>query len=197
MIFRVVMSGRMYGQTVQNVVHMHKSDATWPTDGNALAVAIRDNWIAGTHGVKDLETTDVTWTEVKVYNADSPSLSPVALAISIQGFDSNGATQIFSFSSYVFRIRAISGGRHGRGRIYLPAPRFGNFIGGILTSAAISLINPVLAQLTAAFITSGGSTGFNVGIAPRGSPASFIGADSITVASVAGVQRRRNIGVGI
>lgn len=196
MLFTVVNSGRMYGQLVQNVMHFNKGDGVWPTDAVTLSTAIRDKWLGGTTGIRLQESTDVLWNEVRVYKTGDSMLTPVTLTVSIQGTDSNGATQIMSFTSYILRIRAETGGRHGRGRVYIPAARFGHFINGQLSAAAISAWAPILIGLNADWVGSSPGSGFNIVIAKGTNQVDFFTANALTLSPTAGVQRRRNIGVG-
>jgi hypothetical protein len=196
MIFRVVNSAHLFGQTVQNVIHFSKTDAVWPSDANSLALAIRDVWLGGAHGIRWIQTSTCVWSLVQVYDAGSPSLSPISLTISVAGNETSFSDALPPYEALILRIRADAFGKHGRGRVYIPGVTVGTFAAGVLSSSAITALSPILAQLTAGFITSGG-TGFSVGIAPRNSPVDFHLADRFEVAPTSGVQRRRNIGIGI
>jgi len=197
MVIRVVMSGTFYGQVCQNVLHFHKVDGVWPAQVVTLLADLRDNWLSGTHGVRTEQNDRAFWTEIRAYNCDTPTLTPLTLTISLQGTDGNASTQLLSYVCYILRLRASSGGRKGRGRIYIPGPRFGYYINGSLSASAITALNQVTAQL--AKYLDGGASPWTVGISPRGTgeATDFIPASTMQFAPISGVQRRRNIGVGV
>lgn len=197
MIFRAVLSATMYGQVVQNVIHFDKGDATWPADGNLLCTTLRDSFIGGTNGIKVRVNQCLVWNLITVYDAEHPGNAPVNLAVNIAGSGTGSSGNQVPIWSYILQIRSVVGGKHGKGRIYLAGTTLSEFANGVLNSTAITNWGLTITQLTGNFITGGGSTGFKIGIAPRATPADFLGADYLQISSKAGCQRRRNIGVGI
>jgi hypothetical protein len=196
MIFRAVLNCLYYGQVCQNVMHFKKSDGVWPGDANALAVALRDHWIGGTQGIRFRQEATCTWNQIQIYDAEDPNRAPAQLAIAVSGYETSFTGALPSFMAAILQIRSFVGGKHGRGRIYVPGITTGQFVLGSLGAPAIAAWDTTLAQLTAAFLQSGSSQ-FTLGIAPRATPANFLSADVIRIASHPGVQRRRNIGVGV
>lgn len=198
-IFRVVLSGTLMGTNNQNVMNFKKDNAVWPGDGQALSVAIRDSWVSGANGIRQGASTLQNWNLIQVYNRSAPGDPAVALAINLSGTKVGNGSQGLPFTAILLRVRGSTGGKHGRGRIYLPGVEPTQFGLGVMTSSAQTTIwNPIVAQLLSSFVTGGGSTGFALVIAPKtGDGANSIVCSTIAYDTICRVQRSRNIGVGI
>lgn len=198
MLFRVVITGVMFGAINQNVLHFTKAGGNWPTDGTALCADIRDNWLGGTNGVRQGLITLQRWTLIQAYNRDTIGDVPVGLSINVTGAKVGNGSQSFGFSSVLLRLRAAGGGKHGRGRVYLPGVDPSTFNSGVMSQTEIDAWTPRLAQLTARYLGSSPASGFRLVVAPKsGTSPTTQDVVRIELATVPGVQRRRNLGVGV
>jgi len=198
MLFRVVITGVLNGAINQNVLHFKKAGAVWPTDGAALCADIRDNWLGGTNGVRQGLITLQKWTLIQAYNRDTIGDVPVSLSINVTGAKVGNGTQSFGFSAILIRLRAASGGKRGRGRCYLPGIDPSTWNAGVMSQTEIDAWTPRLAQLTTRYVGASPSSGFQLVVAPKsGVNPTTQAVVRLELATVPGVQRRRNIGVGV
>ena len=192
-IERVTVTGQYYGGvTMQNVLHFNNADGF--LSPNAVCIEIRDNWL---QQIKTNQSNIIHWLDVACQTLGSAA-SPTHLAIDVQGADSVAANQSLSFVCWKLQINTGVAGRSGRGRIYVSGLRNTHFTSGAVGSTGLTALATPVANLNARY-KSGGSGPLVIGVMPRGSTVSadFKSCTSLTIASIAGVQRRRNIGVGI
>lgn len=191
-IVRITLTAAFRGMTVQNVLHFDNHDSgILPTTHCAT---IRDQWM---DEYKFFSVNQVIWINI-AYTPLTPALGVTTnLAINIAGASNATDSRDHPVISEKIRIQTATAGRAGRGRIYAPvASLFGGNV-GVVEAATITARNARLATLMSRFGGPSPSTGLTLGIAPRGNPGNFKPATSMFLASTYGIQRRRNIGVGI
>lgn len=192
-IYRVTFTGTHYGSiTCQNVVTFKNQDGTL-TEAQAAA-ELRDNWCtllaAG-------QTTQFGWRNISVKNVDN-ALSPYNLPVVVNGVDASDASSAVPVITQKFRIHTPVAGRAGRGRIYLPGYRQAYWNQGILTATGITNMTVRLNAITARYVGALPPSGLQLGILKRnGTGPDFIACDFLSLSNTPGVQRRRNVGVGI
>jgi len=191
--WRVTFTG-IYNNSVtcQNVVAFDQPDSVL-TD-QQVANELRDNWLTI---IAAGQVNTFAWRNISVTRLGS-NTSPLNLAINVQGVDgvdNLGGTQI---TCVKWRIHTGLAGKRGRGRIYLPAFRSVYWSAGQLTATGITNITPRITAIKARYVGSGSSGPIKLGIQGRDLQAGgFIAADDISLSLTPGVQRRRNLGVGI
>lgn len=192
-IERVTVTALWYGgMNVQNVLAFNNPDGfLTPLQ---VAQEIRDNWLTI---IRAKQSALLAWRDIRVDTIGDPS-PPLHLAINIGGLDSVDSGLSHPTISWKLRISSNTGGKRGRGRIYVPGIRYSHWQYGQLTSFGFTDLQPVVDSLTARYIGAGGTSELFLGILPRGgSSGDFVTATSLSQSLTPGIQRRRNIGVGI
>jgi hypothetical protein len=93
-------------------------------------------------------------------------------------------------------VRTGVGGPHGHGRFYLPGLHYDWVENGQLRVDIVDYVQGFMNNLVGKF-KSGGTRPITLGVSPRSSPVDFLSMTNLIVRRVCGIQRRRNIGVGI
>lgn len=190
-VTRVTISGVCLGQTMQNVIHFLNPDDSVSLP--AVCVDIRDNWL---NSMSNCSTSSFAYTLVKAETVGtSTPPSPATLAVAVGGVGTPTTNHVVL--CFIFKLRTQIGGRRGRGRIYVMAPRADWIANSVPTGAGSAFMTgTVIPALMARYGPSGVSP-LILGVASREDPTDCKPIESIAVASYMGVQRRRNIGVGI
>jgi len=191
-VFEVTLNQLWRGQTIQNVLHFRDLGSGSLTDP-MVADAIVAGWLTS---VKFIQVNELSYIGVKVQRMNQPD-PPFIKTINILG--SQGASSVlFTFSCFVLQFRTVFGGRAGRGRCYIAGHVAGAFVNGLIEVGQKNFWNnQIIPQLVAAHGASG-SSGLELGIMPKGgADNTFKPVSTIEVRSLAGVQRRRNLGTGI
>jgi hypothetical protein len=187
---RVITSGFFFGQTCQNVLHFNNPDGlTTPAD---IATDIKNNWLVQ---ISAMSSGNIVWNNISVRRVDGGTEAPYNLAVSIAGAQSGSAQQL-TFLAYVIRIRTAVVGRRGRGRIYVPGPNLNLTNLGVWASSTITGWQTPLNNLAARYL-AGGTSSIRLGVASHTDPSDWKAATQLLLASIPGIQRRRNIGVGV
>lgn len=191
-IFRITLTGFLFGQTIQNVLHFDNVDGAL-TEAQA-ATEMSTQWL---QQIKTIQITSFTWSLINVQNVSTlPRPSAYNLPVNIAGTQA-ASNPITVFLAHVIRLRTGLSGRKGRGRIYIAGPSSGEMANGILTAASIAKWETILNVLRGRYLING-STQLRLGVFHRAELGGTITACSeMTVAPVPGVQRRRNVGVGV
>lgn len=190
---RVTFTGTHYGLVVcQNVVAFINPDGVLSVA--AVATELRDNWCtllaAG-------QTTQFGWRNITVDRVGS-GLAPYNLPIAVNGLDGSDASAAVPVITQKFRIHTGVAGRKGRGRIYLPGYRQAYWVQGQLTATGITNMTIRLNAITARYVGGARTSQLGLGICKRGNDSTaYIPADFLSLSLTPGVQRRRNVGVGI
>lgn len=190
--YRVTVTGFLFGQTCQNVIHLEDPDGA--VGLATTCTLIRDNWV-NKHTIN--QGNNVRYTNILASDADNPAVAPFSLTIDRSG-QGLSAERCPSFACFVMKLLTAVGGRHGRGRVFFPGPAPDNFQFGVLTSGFITQWNDnVITPIMAAFGPSG-STALRLCVRARMPDGpDYNRVVSCQLRPVLGVQRRRNIGVGI
>lgn len=192
-VYRVTFSGIHYNQiTCQNVVAFR--DQTNLMNPLTVAQELRDQWCtilaAG-------QTTQFGWRNISVRTIGSTA-SPFDLAIIVNGQDAADGSLAVPVITQKFRLHTAVAGKHGRGRIYLPGYRQSLWTGGQLNATGITNMTIRLNAITSRYVGPLMQSSLELGILRRGGTAAdFIPVDFISLSLIPGVQRRRNLGVGI
>jgi len=189
-IVRVTASQTIYGQVVQNVIHFRNNSDTYVPA--TIAADFTTNWI---NEVRGFQNPGLHYFQVSVKNMDDPT-----------GFTTNVPTDIFGggfFGSQTWpttavlvQVRTAFGGRRGRGRIFIAGIHTGSFENGLFNASTVTSLNAFMANVKNHFISGVGSN-LIIGVCNRGFTPTFHSAIDLVVGSRPGIQRRRNIGVGI
>lgn len=189
-VFRVTLSQIHFGCMVQNVLHFKKSDSV-DADRATLAAEIVASYIPN---MKTRQSQNLTYTQIRVHVLGE-SLAPYVLNVSTPG-TVTGSAQELTFVSHVVRLNTAFAGRRGRGRWYIGGVPLNLSSSGILSSAAITAWNTVLASIMAVWGPSG-SSNFDLGVQNGSESDDFHAVTALTLNPIPRVQRRRNLGVGI
>lgn len=189
--YRVTVSGTNAGQLVQHVFHIQDPDGATGLEGTALDLST--NWV-NRHTLR--QGPQVRYTNILVQSATDPLVSPFSLTIDRQG-QWSASDRVPPFTALVIKKTTLTGGRHGRGRIFFPGVAPDSFQDGIFTPGYIlqwqeNFTTPVMARYGPA-----GSSPLKLMLRanlPDG--AIFVPVTTLQVRPILGVQRRRNIGVG-
>ena len=190
-IVRVTCFQTYWAQSVQNVLHFDDNVSTY--DPVNIKNDIVANWITN---VALLQNAVLTYVGVAVKCLQPAESTTSFFAVSIGGTGFALAYGL-SYPALVVKIETATPGYRGRGRFYiagLPGAGYdsGRFNGGTLTA-----INTVVASLWAAYGPSSSISPMQIGVMGRDAGATFHPATNLLPRSVPGVQRRRNLGVGI
>lgn len=189
-IFRITTIGAMYGQQVQNVFHL-TGPSSDPAELSAIADHIATNWLAQ---VKNGQTAALVYNSIKVRLLES-QFPPFVKTINVPGafgFDD----QVSTVLAFILRLRTSEIGRHGRGRLYLAGVLKGWTTLGLVNSDILVAWNNRIATLMGVYGPTG-SSNYRLQVCPSKAPFSVRAVTSMQIAPTLGVQRRRNIGIGV
>lgn len=188
-IARVTLSALRYGQVCQNVLHFQHKLAVW--DAQSIVTDIVNNWIP--QAIR-FSGTQCVYKSVLAQCVNEPTLPTFTLAINIAGtqFDDQRCP---GTTASVVKLSTGTGGRHGRGRIFFPGPASDAFQFGVHQATFSGQAQGFLDTLMAHYGPEG-SSDLRLGILNRATKQlTFV--TGMQLRTVPGVQRRRNIGIGI
>jgi len=192
-IYRVTFSGIYLGSVMQNVVHFEGSEGTGSLA--TIAVDMRDNWAVT---MRNAHCSGFAYTNIAVKNLSDPSEQTYNLPYAAAG--SGEPTPPHMVIAFILTLRGAAPGRRGRGRVYVAAPRGGWIANSVVTSAGLtSLQSLVINPISLRFVSPGNTSSLKLVIYHKNWAD---GPDVTSVASISarqylGVQRRRNINVGV
>jgi len=192
-IERVTVTALWYGgMNVQNVIAFNNPDGfLTPLQ---VAQEIRDGWLTI---IKAKQSAYLSWRDIAVDTIGDPS-PPLHLPVNLGGADAVDSGLSHPVINWKLRVATTVGGKRGRGRIYIPGIRYSHWQFGQMTSFGVTDMQPVVDALKARYVGAGGTSDLFLGVLPRdGSSSDFLTATDITQSLTPGIQRRRNIGVGI
>ena len=190
-VFRVTTIAQMYGQQCQNVLHF-SGPSSDPNQLQALALDVIANWI---NLVKQRVSGDLVWNQVQVRLLSS-QFATHNETISIGG-TAGTSNQLWGVHAFILRIRAATIGRSSRGRVYIPGVLPGQMQAGFWQASTVQAWFNITNAVMEAY-GPGGTSPFRLGIAPKvNSTANFKEAVSLQLGPLPGVQRRRQVGIGI
>lgn len=187
---RVTLSMTYYGQLFQNVLHFNKSDYV-ASELPTLIQDVKDNWI--TH-VKWCQSDGLKYINMKLHHVGS--LTPDTNEVLAINGGTGSSSEYKPFNCHIIRIQSEVAGRIGRGRVYIGgiASNLTDF--GFIKTSILATWATKLQLITAAFGPSATSD-FQLGVNPHTETDDFKPMQSLSINPVEGIQRRRNIGVGI
>lgn len=194
-IVRVTFTGICWGAiNVQNVCAFSAKIDVFPSN-DLIAAELRDNWCtllaAG-------QTNQFGWRNISVYTVGS-NLAPYNLPIVVNGQDGVAPSDGTQVICQKFRIHTGVAGRTGRGRIYLPGYRASLWSLGQLNSTGITNMTFRLNAIKARYVGIVPSPkDLLLGVLPRADdPSGFKFSTDLSLSLTPGIQRRRNLGIGI
>lgn len=189
-IFRCTTVATMYNQQCQNVFHL-LGPTSDPLDAQAIADDLAVNWVGQ---IRQRQTSAVRYVAISVRLLES-QFPPHVKTVSILGsqqFDD----ELHTYDAFVLRLRSAEIGRRGRGRLYIPGVMKGWTTNGLVDDDVIVAWNNNIANLMGSYGPNG-STPYRLTIVPNKAPFSTREVVAMQVAPTLGLQRRRNIGIGI
>jgi hypothetical protein len=191
---RITVSARYGGQLMQNVLHFKNTDGA--LSPAALANNVLVNWV---RKVKLCQTSDCNNFAILVQNLSAPTTAAFNLPISEPGTQPS-EHRMPTFVSAVFKYSTAFAGRHGRGRSFIPGvPTDFVFDWQLSPAGIVNYQTNVVTPIVAAFV-SGGVAGMPLCVREHvpGSGTDILHeVIAIAVRQQLGVQRRRNIGIGV
>lgn len=188
---RVTITATFFGQTIQNVIHCNNPDGA--LTGPQVAAEFRDNWI---NNVRTQQCQSLVYRSVLVQRLPALANVPYTLGVSIAGVF--GDDPMHPCLCMIFRLHTQRAGKHGRGRLYIAGNRGTGTVGaaGLVNAGNLAVWVALAATLEARF-KSGGSGPLTIGVWDKSAGGTLSLIDGITCPNRVGIQRRRNIGVGI
>jgi len=191
-IWEVNIAGILLGQAHQNVLHF--SDEGFPViTAPTVATRIRDQWL---DQIKTLHTSNLVYNTITVRDLQAPGVAPTTLAINIPGTIGSDSNML-PFASMVILKQTATAGRHGHGRYYVGGLPTVAYASGLLTAARIAGFETMRTVLEPRWIGGGATGGMALGVCDRTGGLNWTACVRIVARAVVGVQRRRNIGIGI
>lgn len=191
LIYRVVITGDLYGQICQNVVHFRPLNDV--NTAQQLANTIKNDFIGWMKGPLN---QNVRWTLVEVWDETNLNLAPFRLPFTITG--AGGLTdQALTYDAYVFQKKTLRAGRKGRGRWYQWGINRSHFSNGIISVAGSSAWAAALVGLKGLYINPPATSGFQMVVKHKGPELAWDDVTDILLRRTAGTMRSRNIGTGV
>lgn len=186
---QATVTGFFMGQTVQHVLHFFAGDYT-SADLALLAADLRDNFCTYLQGGLTAEFT-YTNISVRALGTTDPTYNLTVAIVGSAGSDPD----MLPTTCCVFRLQTSFGGKHGRGRLYVPCVGPFCLQYGVITPTCIATYQTRADNILGRYGV-GGSSDYGLVVHERASGDNHF-VTSITPRSIPGVQRRRSIGVGI
>lgn len=165
---RVVVQGRLHGQITNNVLHFATN--TQVNDGGpldalllALADAVLECFITS---FIPCVTQDWAVEQVEAF-AIHPTLSDPVVATAGAGEVGQGGTTNVSFASSLVQVRTGGGGRHGRGRMFLPPAGDADMTQSTLSTDHEQCLVGFLTCIAGKFMGDNKTTDWNLGVLSR------------------------------
>lgn len=192
-IYRATVSGTLFGQVVQNVMHFRRFEP--PPDAPAV---LAQRLIDGFYGqIRLFCSNQMNWNQVRVDTIEDPPPLPTIVTTNFSG-SWTSTSVLWGPMTVVFQIRTPFPGRKGRGRWYISGVDAAAVQSGFWNAGQQGLHNSVANSLKSQFIGPPPSSDYELGVFPRGSldPTDFKVANNIVARPLPGTQTRRNIGRG-
>lgn len=191
-VFRVTFTGTMFSTVVfQNVCHFEEFGG--PMTDAQVGLELQSNWCAMLAAGM---VNTAGWRNIKIHRVGT-LFAATNFPIVVNGSDGVGNLEVQPAVAIKFRLHTLTGGKTGRGRIYLCGYRNQLFTSGQLNGTGITNMNIRLAAIRDRYIMSG-ARALTLGVMPRLEiPGLFKPCTEISLAQIPGCQRRRNLGIGI
>jgi len=189
-VWRATLTGTMYNQKMQNVLHFNNQDNAMPVA--TMAQHLRNEFILD---LRTIQNVNFSWNSIQLQELVLNPAPPYVEALTNMpgGLAGLGAPP---FVCGLFSIRTGIGGRSGRGRFYMGGVHQESVSNGQLHPNALLAYQDVANFIKNRFKV-GGSIAMTMVVCNRDIPPSQAGMINIVARSQFGVQRRRNINVGI
>jgi len=188
-IVRVVMTGSILGQRVQNVLHFNNPDGA--LSNFAISEELKPNWITV---LRNVQNNQLQWVEISVQRVDTAGFSADVFTVTAAAGSLSGPAAL-TFACPVVSIRTGVAGRAGHGRFYIFGLHGESIDNGSFESGAFAAYQVRVNDLKNRY-KSGGTGPITLGVCSRSNPIDFKPMTDLIVRPVLGVQRRRNLGVG-
>ena len=189
-LWRVIITAKVFDQTVQNVLHF-TTDPAFGTDEEDVKAVVLSQWVAE---VRNIQNSGCVYQTIGVQRLDVAQPLQVFSIVGTVGSLSGAMAP--SFIAGVLSIRTAVAGRAGHGRSYIYGIHQDSISNGQFQSGAFAAFQTIAANLTTRFNASG-TTDLELGVTSRNNPVTdFKSCTTIIARQVFGVQRRRNLGVG-
>lgn len=190
-VWRVTLSCSVDGQVCQNVLHLTASDGILP---NTVTDIMRDQWLPQ---IRPFQHTGARWFDIEARRVDPIGLAPFHQTIVQFGSGDTEREADNPCLARVLQFKTAVAGRHGRGRIYIPGTTQASWDKGFVKTASLTAGQPLVNSLMNSFCNPNPPFGLRLVLSRRSNPSQTINVDTIVQAPRIGVQRRRNIGVGM
>lgn len=194
-VARVTISGRIFGQVTNNVLHFAKLEAV-SSDVPILLGFVRDAWCNNPFALNTDGHYKVENIHGYIYG---DTHVPIDLPLSLPGVGGPSNNGI-PFVSAVFQIRTLTAGRHGRGRWYQPGFGQHQYSSGLWDGTAMVTLNACAAQIVAMWKHGTGAvyaaSGWYLGVCRRNHPEDFIEMDTVVARSMVGYIGKRQLSRG-
>jgi len=188
-IVRVIMTGSILGQKMQNVLHFQNPDGA--LTNLQISEELKPNWITV---LRNVQNNQLQWTEISVQRVDSPGFAADVYTVTAAPGSLSGSAAL-TFACPVVSIRTGVAGRAGHGRFYIFGLHGDSVSNGAFQSGAFAAYQTYVGNLKNRY-KSGGTGPIVLGVCPRNNPVDFKPMTDLIVRPIFGVQRRRNLGVG-
>lgn len=189
-VYRVTLTQSLWGETMQNVLHFTHASSD-PNTMIDLVTDLKATWIPQ---VKWIQQDQLRYVNARVQLLES-QFAAYSEALNISG-SAGGSNDYKTYNAHILQLRTALLGRRGRGRQYIGGVALNLTDKGIIKSDIITTWNNHIANLAAAYL-SGGTSNFRLVVNPHTNTDAHQDVTSITLNPIEGIQRRRNIGVGI
>jgi len=182
----------MLNQINQNVLHFENPD------GSLTNEEMRDDILGHWMPIcRNRQNANGRWSKITISEIGGTPGDPFVHLIPSPGQagSMDGPPEHPSLTA-LFSTRTGVGGRHGHGRIYMPGFHGGWVENGLMRSDILPLMQTVANNLSGWYSLTGAGP-LVLKVVPRAHPVDALSVTSIVVKSVMGIQRRRNIGVGM
>lgn len=192
-VHEVVVTGIHYSSiTCQNVLHFYNPDGVLTEAQIASDVHLNYCTVLAAG-----QTSQFGWRSISSRKMGS-GLAPYVFPFVLNGADLSDASLAVPAVCVKFRLLTPTAGRRGRGRIYVPGFRQAYWNAGQITSTGITNITPRINAIKAAYVNAGHTSYLSLVVIRRGgSEADMHFVSDIVLSNTPGIQRRRNLLVGI
>lgn len=189
-VYRVTLTQSLWGETLQNVLHFTHFEAN-PLAMPELVTDLKATWIPQ---VKWIQQDQLRYVGARVQILES-QYAAYSEALNVAG-SAGGSNDYKTYNAHILQLRTPFLGRTGRGRQYIGGVALNLTDKGIIKSDIVTSWNNHILTLVDTYCQSGVSN-FRLVVNPHGPTVNAKIVTSITLNPIEGIQRRRNIGVGI
>jgi len=189
--FRVTVSGRLLGQVMQNVFYVDGGEGAW------THTSVKDyvlTWFVNQLKAVQVNTFNWETIEVRDFGPGPDTISTFTLGQIPGTMNTSG---ILTVGAFIIQKRTGIVGRENRGRIYMPGPSATHTSNNLINATGIAAFAPILTTFRTQWAAPGTSTKLQMMIVGKGPTPHTVHVTDFLLAPGIGIQRRRNINVGI